>query len=291
MLTDPSYLAEVLINGALAGGVYALIAVTMTIVFGVLKLFNFGHGAFVTIGLYCAVAAASLGIDPYLAIVPAIVVFGGLSWLVYVVLIDRIITRPPLTQVIFTIGLLTASDAVIEMGFRTDPRVAPSVVSGVLFVGDIMISKPRLVAFAASAVIGILFWGFLKWTWWGLAIRAVAQHGQAAQLIAIPRQATLALAFVLSAVATVVAGILMAPAVTVTPSASYVFLGIAFGAVVIGTKGNILGALIGGMIVGLTEAVAIALFSDSWKDAFVFGLVLLFLLFKPEGLFGGQERG
>jgi len=286
MLTDPAYLTEILINGLLAGGVYALIAVTMTVVFGVLKLFNFAHGAFVTVGLYCAVLATSLGYDPYLAIVPAALVMSAMLWLLYVLLIDRIISRPTLTQVIFTIGLLTAADALIEMIWRTDPRVAPSITSGALFIGDILVSKPRLVAFLAAALIGFGFWAFLKWSWWGLAIRAVAQHGQAAQLIAIPRRATLALAFVLSGVATIVAGILMAPAITVTPSASYVYLGIAFGAVVIGTKGNVLGAMLGGIIVGLTEALTIALVGDEWKDAFVFALVLVFLLVRPEGLFG-----
>jgi branched-chain amino acid transport system permease protein len=100
----------------------------------------------------------------------------------------------------------------------------------------------------------------------------------------------LALAFVISGVATVVAGILLAPAITVTPSASYVYLGIAFCAVVIGTKGNVLGAMVGGILVGLTEAVTIALIGDEWKDAFVFALVLIFLLVRPEGLFGKRAN-
>ena len=290
MFRDPSYLAEMAINGVLAGGVYALIAVGMTVVFGVLKLFNFGHGAFVTIGLYCGVVAASAGIDPYYAIAAAAILLAVIGVALYYAAIDRVIRAAPLTQVIFTIGMMTALEALIEIGWRADPRVAPSALSGELFFGDVMVSQPRLIAFCASILLTAAFWAFLRWSWWGLAIQAVAQNPQAAQLIGIPRKQALAIAFTLATVAAGLAGLLIAPSLTVTPYAGHVFLGIAFGAVVIGTKGNVFGALIGGLIVGLAESFAVAAFGDDWKEAVIFGLVLVFLLVKPEGLFAGRAH-
>ncbi|MBX3529387.1 MAG: branched-chain amino acid ABC transporter permease [Rhizobiaceae bacterium] len=287
---DLFYIIEVLLNGLLAGGTYALIAVSMTVVFGVLKLMNFGHGALVTIGFYSAVVAVSWGIDPYLAIVPAAVLMAIVALLAYYALIDTVISKPALTQVVFTLGLGIVIEAAIEIIWTANPRVAPSALSGVLFMGDVMVSRPRIIGFVASILLAVGFWALLRWTWWGMAIRAVAQHDAAARLIGIPRTKTLAIAFALSAVAAVVAGLLIAPSMTISPYAGHVFLGIAFGAVVIGTKGNVMGAFVGGMIVGLFEAAAIAFIGDDFKEAAIFGLILVFLLVRPDGLFGKRAN-
>lgn len=290
MIFDVYYLAEVLLNGLLAGGTYALIAVSMTVVFGVLKLMNFGHGALVTVGFYSAAIAAAWGVDPYLAIVPAAIVMALVGLLVYYAFIDTVITKPALSQVVFTLGLGMAIEAIIEIVWTANPRVAPSALSGVFFVGDIMVSLPRAIGFAASILLAVAFWALLRWSWWGMAIRAVSQHDSAARLIGIPRGRTLALAFCISVVAAVVAGLLIAPSITVSPYAGHVFLGIAFGAVVIGTKGNVLGAFLGGLMVGLMEAAAIAVLGDDLKEAVIFGLILIFLLLRPDGLFGKRAN-
>lgn len=287
---DLFYVIEVLLNGLLAGGTYALVAVSMTVVFGVLKLMNFGHGALVTIGFYGAVVAVTWGIDPYLAIIPAAVLMALVALLAYYTLIDTVIAKPALTQVVFTLGLGIVIEALIEMVWTANPRVAPSVLSGVFFMGDVMVSRPRTIGFFASIALALGFWALLRWSWWGMAIRAVAQNDSAARLIGIPRARTLALAFALSSVAAVVAGLLIAPSMTISPYAGQVFLGIAFGAVVIGTKGNVLGAFVGGLIVGLAEAAAIAFVGDDFKEAAIFGLILIFLLVRPDGLFGKRAH-
>lgn len=293
MIADPLYWLELVVNGLLVGGVYALVAVSMTVVFGVLRIVNFAHGSLVTLGMYAGVVAvgAPFGLDPYVAILPGFVLFLAFGWIMYVGAMDIVVRRPMLTQLTFTLGLLVVIEAILEIVFLPDPRRIRAVwASSPIDIGALTLSTPKTIAFVAAVVLALAFWGFLRWTWWGMAIRAVAQHPDAAQLVGIPRRRVLGIAFAISTAAAGMAGMLMAPFLTISPYIGSGILGAAFAAVVVGTEGNVLGAFIGGILAGLAEALGIGLFGDEYKNACLFGLVLIMLLAKPQGLFAARAH-
>jgi branched-chain amino acid transport system permease protein len=293
MITDPLYWVELAVNGLLVGGVYALVAVSMTVVFGVLRIVNFAHGSLVTVGMYASVvlAGAPFGLDPYAAILPGFVLFLVLGWVLYQGAMDAVVKRPMLTQLAFTLGLLVAIEALLEIVFLPDPRrVRAAWAASPIDLGSLTLSTPKTIAFAAAVVLALGFWAFLRWTWWGMAIRAVAQNPDAAQLAGIPRKRVLALAFALATAAAGLAGMLLAPFLTISPYVGSGILGAAFAAVVIGTEGNVLGAFLGGIFAGLAEALGIGLFGDEYKNACLFGVVLIMLLARPQGLFGSRAH-
>jgi branched-chain amino acid transport system permease protein len=292
MLSDPTYWAQAVVIGLMNGAVYALVGISMTLVFGVLRLINFAHGALVTVGMYLSLVAFAppLGMNPYVALLPGIVVLFLFGVALYVGVLDRVMQTPLLMQLTFTLGLVIALEALLEMIFLNDPlRVRVPGASARIVVGELYVSQGRLVAFAAAIAMAAALWVFLTRSWWGAAIRAVAQNPGAAQLVGIPRMTTLAIAFGIATAAAGAAGMLVTPFLTIFPHVGHSFLGAAFAAIVIGTEGNVIGALIGGLIVGLAESLGVVAFGDEYKDACLFGLVLLMLVFKPQGLFGGTR--
>ncbi len=289
---DIYYWLQAVVNGLMNGGVYALIAVSMTLVFGVLRLVNFAHGALVTVGMYLSLTLfeAPFGINPYLALIPGLALLFGFGWVLYVGLLDRIMKAPLLMQLTFTLGLLVVLEASMEMIWHNDPRRVRIVgMASRIEFGELYVSQSRLIAFVAALVLAGLFWAMLRYTWRGAAISAAAQNPDAAQLVGIPRRSTLAFTFAIATAATGAAGMLLAPFVTMFPYVGHSFLGAAFAAMVIGTEGNILGALVGGILVGLAEALGATWMGDNYKDAFVFGMVLIMLILRPEGLFRAKS--
>jgi len=291
MLSDPIYWGQSIINGLMNGAVYALVGISMTLVFGVLRLINFAHGAFVTVGMYLSLTAFDppLGMNPYVALLPGFVLLFAFGWMLYFGVLDRVMQAPLLMQLTFTLGLMISMEALLEIMFLNDPRRVRVAGASRLVFHEFYVSQSRVIAFAAALMMALGLWVFLRRSWWGVAISAVAQNPGAAQLVGIPRKMTLAIAFAIATAAAGAAGMLVTPFLTIFPYVGHSFLGAAFAAIVIGTEGNIVGALIGGLIVGLGEAIGVVVFGDEYKDACLFGLVLLMLIFKPQGLFGGSH--
>jgi branched-chain amino acid transport system permease protein len=205
--------------------------------------------------------------------------------------LDPIMRRPMRTQITFTLGLLVAVESLLEIVFSPDPqRVRAAWARTPLDLGFMSVALPRAIAFAAAVALTLGFLLFLRKTWWGAAIRAVAQHPEAAQLLGIPRRRTLSLAFALATAATGLAGMLTAPFLTMSPYVGSSMLGAAFAAVVLGTEGNVVGAAIGGALVGLAESVGTATLGGEYKDVCLYGLTLLMLLARPQGLFGATAH-
>lgn len=281
---------QILINGLLGGGVYALVAVGMTLVFAVAGLVNFAQGALVTVGLYLAfVATNRLGLNVYVAIVPvALIAFA--AGFVVMHLAAPIMKRPPLSQLTFTLGLMVTVEATLEALFHSDSVRVRGMRMPTITLGEIYVPTPRLVAFLGAIAVAVLLYGFLRSTRWGTAVRAVAQNPAMAQLVGIPARMVLALAFGLATATAAVAGVLVAPFLTISPFVGHSFLAAAFAAIVVGTKGNIPGAFVGGLLIGLAEACGVLLLGDAMKDAVFFAVVLLTLMFRPEGLFANAQR-
>jgi len=286
--TQNLVLRQSIVTGLLMGGVYGLAALGLTLIFGVLGIINFAHGTIISMGMYLTfVLFSTYDIDPYLslAIVAPTLFFVGI--LMYRLLLRQTMTGPAHNQLLVTLGLALIIENILLLVFRADPRtVRPSYSSSGFFLGDTYISLPRLLAFLFALLLGVMLYTFLRTTQTGRAIRAAAQDRIGAQLVGIPVSRIEALTLGIGTAAGGAAGTLIMPFFTVTPTTGATFNITAFVIVVLGGMGNVAGAVLGGLIVGLVEALGAVFLPGSTKQIGVFLLFILLLLFRPSGLFG-----
>ena len=279
-------------SGILIGGVYALVALGLTLIFGVLRIINFAHGALMMLGMYATFYLHALaGIDPYLSVL----IVGPLFFLVGVAfergLIEPNLAAPESNQLLLTLGVALFLENGALALFGADPRsLRLPYGSRSLLLGEAVLNVPRLVAFGGSVALAVALWLFLKHTDTGKAIRAAAEEREGARLVGIDIRRLYAVAFGLGAAVVAVAGSLVTPFLYVAPDVGDTFNILAFVIVVLGGMGSFIGALLGGFLVGLTESLGAALLPGSLKQLPIFALFVLVLLFRPNGLFG-RGRG
>ena len=277
-----------LLSGVLIGGVYALIGIGLTIIFGVMRIINFAHGDIMMIGMYLTYGLFTiLGVDPFLSIaitIPVMFVFGAL---VQKLFINRVLNALPQNQILLTIGLGLIMSNTMMMFCTSDYKIlSTSYSSSSVKLWGISISEPLAISFVITAAItALLYWFFLK-TDTGQAIRATAQDREAAQLMGINVKRMSIIAFGLGASLAGTAGALISPTYYIFPQIGSIFTLKAFVITVLGGMGSILGATLGGVIIGVAESMGAVYISSGWKDVVVFALFLLVLLFKPAGLLG-----
>ena len=282
------FFLQSLLSGILTGGVYALAGIGMSLVFGVMNISNFAHGDLMMLGMYLAYFALTLlHIDPYLSlllIIPTAFLFG---FLIEKVFIHRIIHHPHQNQILLTIGLGLIMSNTALLAFTSDPKIlTTSYSSSAVNIGGISLSVPLLLSFAITTVIiGILF-VFLSKTTTGLALWATSQNRDAAQLMGINVAKMSAIAFGLGTALAATAGALIAPTYYIHPLAGHTFLLKAFTICVLGGLGSVVGAGVGGIIIGIVESMSSTYLSSDWKDVVVFIIFLAVLLFRPQGLLG-----
>jgi branched-chain amino acid transport system permease protein len=280
------------VSGVLIGGVYALVALGLTLIFGVLRIINFAHGALMMLGMYATFFLhVHAGLDPYLAVL----VVGPLFFLVGVALERGVIApnldAPESNQLLLTLGVALFLENGALALFGADPRsLRLSYLGRGILLGDAVVNVPRLIAFAGSVVLAIGLWLFLKRTDTGKAIRAAAEEREGAQLVGIDIRRLYTVAFGLGTAVVAVAGGLVTPFLYVAPDVGDVFNILAFVIVVLGGMGSFIGALLGGFLVGLAESLGAAILPGSLKQLPIFALFVLVLLFRPSGLFG-RGRG
>lgn len=282
-------LLQAVISGLLLGGVYGLVASGLTLIFGVLRIINFAHGALMMLGMYASFWLFTLaGIDPYLSIV----VTGPLFFLLGMV-IQRVVIEPNRraaehNQLLLTLGLALFFENLALVLWQGDFRTLRVPYVNVAFLlGDAIVELPRLIACAGAVVMALALFAFLRLTDVGKAIRALAEEPEGAMLMGINVGRIRAVAFGIGAGCVAVAGSLVTPFFYVAPDVGESFNIMAFVVVVLGGMGNFLGALLGGFIVGLAEALGATLLPGSLKQLVVFLIFVLVLLFRPAGLFGG----
>ena len=277
-----------LLSGILIGGAYALIGVGLTIIFGVMRIINFAHGDLVMLGMYAAYFLFTLGhVDPFVSIVfvfPLLFLFGAL---LQKTVVNRVLNALPQNQILLTIGIGLIISNTMMLLFTSDYRIiSTSYSSGSFRVGEISVSTPLLLSFViTAAVTAVLYW-FLMKTDTGQAIRATAQDRDAAQLMGVNVKRMSVLATGIGAGLAAVAGALISPTYYIFPQVGQPFTLKAFVIVVLGGMGSVMGATVGGVLIGATESLAGAYISSGLKDLVVYVLFLLILLFKPAGLFG-----
>ncbi len=277
-----------LLSGVLVGGVYALIGIGLTIIFGVMRIINFAHGDLLMVGMYLTFFLYTLlGIDPFLSIglsIPLMFLFGAF---LLKTLINRVLNALPQNQILLTIGIGLVMSNSVMMLFTSDYRIlTTSYSSGSVSLAGISISTPLLVSFLITAAITAFLYWFLLKTDTGQAIRATAQDRDAAQLMGINVRRMSVLATGLGAALAGTAGALISPTYYIFPQVGSAFTLKAFVIVVLGGMGSIIGATLGGIVVGVAESMSAVYISSGLKELFVFVLFLLVLLFRPAGLLG-----
>ncbi len=279
--------SNILTLGLLLGGIYALVSVGLNLIFGVIRIINFAQGEFVMLGMYGAYACYSfLGIDPYVALFLVVPVLGLLGMAVYW-FIMRPLQNESMMQVFASFGLLLVlQNAVLGITGGLTYSVNTPLSNITYGMGSIQISLSRLVVLIAAAVVALVLGVFLTRTTFGQAIRAVAQDRKGAQLMGINVERTFMWSFAIGTGLAGLAGVLLTPIFTMSPQIGGNFIMAAFAVVVLGGLGSVLGAFIGGFLVGLTEAIGGYYVDPVLKNAILFSVFIVVLLVKPSGLLG-----
>ncbi|HEY3488599.1 MAG TPA: branched-chain amino acid ABC transporter permease [Candidatus Deferrimicrobiaceae bacterium] len=279
---------QALVSGILIGGVYALIGIGLTIIFGVMRVTNFAHGDLMMVGMYLTYFLFTLAkIDPFVSIlitIPCMFLFGAF---LQKTVINRILGSLAQNQILLTIGLGLIMSNTVMLAFTSDYKIlTTSYSSSSISLGGISISQPLAVSFAITVVItSVLYW-FLMKTDTGQAIRATAQDREAAQLMGINVKRMSIIAFGIGTSLAGTAGALISPTYYVFPQVGSAFTLKAFVITVLGGMGSVVGATLGGIIIGVVESVGAVAISSEWKDVLVFGIFLVVLLVRPSGLMG-----
>jgi branched-chain amino acid transport system permease protein len=274
-------------TGILIGGVYGLIAMGLTLIFGVLDIVNFAHGAFLGIALFLSYwLVASVGLHPYVALavtIPAMFLIGAL---VQRGILGGAMGKPLENQLLITLGVALVIENSLLLFFGANPRsVTLPGDRGVPILGAVA-ELSRILAFLAAIVLAGLLFLLLKRTRLGTAIRAVAANDTGAQMVGIDTRRIYMVTFAIGTACAGAAGTLVAPLVTIEPTTGALFNIIAFVVVVLGGMGNVVGAVVGGLVVGLAEQVGALLLPGQSPLLSVFIVFVVVLLLRPQGLFG-----
>ena len=281
-------LIQSVLGGVLIGGIYALIGIGLTLIFGVMRVINFAQGELVMVGMYVTFFLfVLLGLDPFLSVVitmPALFLLGAL---LQRTLINRVLDALPQNQILLTIGIGLVLSNVAQLAFTSDYRIlSTSYSSSSVGLGVIRLSTPLIYCFVITAAITAVLYWFLVKTDTGHAIRATAQDRDAAQLMGVNVRNMGVLAFGLGSALAGAAGALVAPTYYIYPQVGGAFTLKAFVVVVLGGMGSIIGATLGGVLIGVAESVSGTYVGSGWKDVCVYVIFLLVLLLKPSGLLG-----
>jgi len=280
---------QVLANGLMLGGLFAIVAIGLTLIFGIIKVVNFAHGEFLMAGMFGTWWVTSqLGIHPYAAmvlIVPMMFLLGALT--------QRLLIQPLMAaeddhvQIFATVGLSTAMINLALLVYGADIANTPNYgLRSAIEIGPIRVLTGQVWIFVASVVLVIGLQLFLKKSQTGRAIRAVAQHRTAAELMGVNVPLIYVLSFGIGAACVGLAAVMIAPLYPTSSNTGTYFVLTAFVVVVLGGLGSIPGAFFGALVIGLVDALAGCYIGSGLREAVVFGLFLVILILKPSGLFG-----
>jgi branched-chain amino acid transport system permease protein len=281
-------LLQTLASGVLIGLIYALVAVGLTLIFGVMDIVNFAHGEFLMFGMYSSFWLYALyALDPMVTLPLTALMLFALGVLVYRLVISRITNATMLSQIFTTFGLMILFRGIAQFFWKPDFRtVGESAVSGGVSLAGIQIGLPQLTAGFGAILVTVGVWLFLTRTRAGAALEATAADKEAARLMGIDSQKMFALAWGLGAACAGVAGVLLSTFFPIFPDVGANFILIAFVVVNLGGFGSVIGALIAGVLVGVIEVLGGLLIGPQYKLALVLGLFLAVLMFRPQGLMG-----
>jgi branched-chain amino acid transport system permease protein len=287
-MLSPAILFPALLNGLMTGAVYALIALGLTLIYGVLHIINFAHGALLTAAMFAAFFAHKLlGLDPYVAAIGLTPLFFLLGYGLQRFVIGPAAHGEDRNFLLVTLGLAVVIENALLYAFRADTRtINLPYAFDVIEVGTAFLAVPRVIAFVVVIAVALALWLIMRWTDTGKAIRAVAKEKLGAELSGIDVAHIYAVTFGLGTACLAIAACLLIPTYYVNPQAGNAFILIAFTIVVLGGMGSVAGALIGGLFVGVVESLSGLYLGESLGQIGIFAMFILVLLLRPSGLFG-----
>ena len=279
---------NVAVGGVLTGLVYGLMALGLSVIFGVVRVVNFAHGEMMTLAMYIAITLfTAFHLDPLVMLVPIASVMFVFGYVLQVRLINPFITRPDYMQflLLVAVGIIIVNGLLIAFGPDVK-SVQVSYAFDSFQVGPLIIDATKLYAAIAAIVVSAALFAFFRYTRHGTAIRACADNYTGALVVGLDVKQFYALTFGLGAACVGAAGVMLLLIVDVTPALGPAYTLLAFVIVITGGLGSMPGALLGGVLIGLTEAMAGLLFTPSAKSMFAFAILVLVLLLRPEGILG-----
>ena len=288
---DASILLAATINGLLIGGIYTLVASGLTLIYGVLHIINFAHGSLLMLAMFGVYfLLTKLGVDPYLSLVVMVPAMFALGYALYRGLIGRLAQGKDENILLITLGLSILIENLALMFFKGDTRtISVSYSDRMVELGPLLLSFPKIVSFVAAMVLCGLLGLFIQRTDTGRAIRAVAKERMGARLVGIDVDRVFAISYGIGLATLGAAACLLMPIFYVSPTTGHVFVMVAFTVVVLGGMGSFFGAVVGGLIVGLTESFGGLFLGESLGQIGISLIFILILLFRPQGLFGGGK--
>ena len=282
---------QLVVSTILLGGLYALIAVGLTLIFGVMRVVNFAHGEFLMLAMYAAFWAFTLlHFDPYLTLFVSLPLFFAVGWVSYRVIMRPVIHASHNVQVFTTVGLSILLQNLALVLWTADARfLRTDYYTVVLRLGGAVFNLAQTVAFGIAVIATVSLFAFLRWSYTGKIMRATAQDPQVAALMGIDTGRIYALTWAVGITCVGAAGVLLAPIYPVYPTAGLQFVLIAYIAVVLGGLGNMAGALIAALLIAAVEVIGSYTIGTAWKEVLYLMLFILILVVRPAGLFG--QRG
>jgi len=289
VFVTPAMLGQVVISGILSGALYAMVALGLALIFGVMRIINVAHGPLLMLGAYATFFLYSaLGINPYLTVPVSMLVLFAVGVLLERTLVFRVVDAPELSSLLLTFGISIALVNLAQLLFTSDLR-SVEYLTGSWVVGPLALSKARVVAFTvASALTGLSFL-FLQRTRLGKAIRATSQNREVAMVCGIDVQRIHLVTFGLSAALAGAGGALIAVIIAIQPEMGQIWTFKSFLVIVLGGAGNYPGALLGGILLGLIEQLASLFLTTQLSEVVAYVLLVLILLVRPQGLLGGRQ--
>lgn len=283
-------LAAALINGILTSGVYALVALGLTLIYGVLHIVNFAHGSLLMLSMFASyLLAVHLRIDPYLGVPLVAAIMFAVGWLLYRFVIGNVSRGEDRAILLATLGVSVVLDNAALVAFTGDTRqLETDWTFSMVEAGPLLLSAPRLLSFAVALGLAALMWLFMARTDTGRAIRAVAREPEGAKLMGIRPERIFALAYGIGIACLGAAGCLLLPTFYVSPSVGNVFVLVAFTIVVLGGMGSFPGAIVGALLIGVTESLGGLFLGESLGPICISLAFIAVLLFRPTGLFGAR---
>lgn len=287
---SPATVRQAVLTGLLLGGVYGLVALGLTLIFGVLDIVNFAHGALLTVAMYVTWTLSDrFGVDPYVSLLVAVPLLFLLGAALQRGLIDRTLGQPLENQLLLTLGIALLLENALLLGFGGVPKAVNPSYDEPVRVLSAVADLSRILAFVGALAIAGLLYVLLQRTRFGTAIRAVAANPRGAQLVGVDVRLIFTLTFAIGTACAGAAGVLVVPFVTVEPTIGELFNIVAFVVVVLGGLGSVPGAILGGLVIGLTEQLGGLIFPSQSPLLSVFFVFVLVLFLRPQGIFGRAQ--
>jgi branched-chain amino acid transport system permease protein len=279
---------NVVIQGLLTGLIYGLMALGLSVIFGVVRVVNFAHGEFAVVAMYAAfILFSQLGLDPLVTMLPIAAVFFVVGFVLQTTLIHRFVGRPEHEQFILLVGaaIIIVNALLMRFGPDAQPVNLPYGFDSYM-IGAVIIDKARIYAAIAAIAVAVVLFGFFRHTRTGTAIRACADNLIGASVVGLDVKRLYALTFGVGLACVGAAGALMVTIADAAPSLGPAYTLLAFIIVIIGGLGSMAGALVGGILIGVSEALAGFILVPAMKSMFSFALLIVVLVLRPQGLMG-----